>query len=134
VSVHHVELWVADLGAAVPRWEWLLGALGWTEYQQWEHGRSWRAPGGTDAPYVVLEQSPALRPGAPHDRLAPGLNHLALHAPSRPAVDALVEDAATHGWSLMFADRHPWAGGPQHYAAYLEDQDGFEVEVVAPGD
>jgi hypothetical protein len=32
----------------------------------------------------------------------------------------------------MFADRHPRAGGDQHYAAYLEDADGFEVELVAP--
>jgi hypothetical protein len=32
----------------------------------------------------------------------------------------------------MFADRHPYAGGNQHYAAYLENDEGFEVEVVAP--
>jgi hypothetical protein len=31
----------------------------------------------------------------------------------------------------MFADRHPYAGGPDHYAAYLENTDGFEVELVA---
>jgi hypothetical protein len=31
----------------------------------------------------------------------------------------------------MFADRYPWAGGPGHYAAYLENTDGFEVELVA---
>jgi catechol 2,3-dioxygenase-like lactoylglutathione lyase family enzyme len=133
VSVHHVELWVADLAASAPRWEWLLGSLGWTPYQSWEHGRSWRAPGGEASPYVVLEQSPGLRPGAGHDRMRPGLNHLAVTASSREAVDALVAAAAAHGWTLMFADRHPHAGGPEHYAAYLEDADGFEVEVVAAG-
>jgi hypothetical protein len=31
----------------------------------------------------------------------------------------------------MFADAHPHAGGPNHYAAYLENPDGFEVELVA---
>jgi len=31
----------------------------------------------------------------------------------------------------MFSDLHPHAGGPQHYAAYLENYDGFEVELVA---
>jgi hypothetical protein len=30
----------------------------------------------------------------------------------------------------MFPGKHPYAGGPQHCAAYLEDIDGFEVEVV----
>lgn len=132
MTVHHVELWVADLAAAEPRWAWLLGALGWTEHQSWEHGRSWRAP-GEGAPYVVVEQSPAGRPGTGHDRMRPGLNHLAVTAPTRAAVDALVDAAPEHGWALMFADRHPFAGGPDHYAAYLEDADGFEVEVVAAG-
>jgi len=31
----------------------------------------------------------------------------------------------------MFPDRHPHAGGEQHYAAYLENEDGFEIELVA---
>jgi hypothetical protein len=44
----------------------------------------------------------------------------------------MVGEALLHGWRLMFADRHPYAGGEQHYAAYLEDPDGYEVELVAP--
>jgi hypothetical protein len=43
-----------------------------------------------------------------------------------------VGEALLHGWRLLFADRHPYAGGEQHYAAYLEDRDGYEVELVAP--
>ncbi|WP_263639389.1 VOC family protein [Klenkia terrae] len=39
--------------------------------------------------------------------------------------------APSHGWRLFFGDRHPFAGGPDHRAAYLEDADGFEVELVA---
>jgi hypothetical protein len=42
-----------------------------------------------------------------------------------------VEEAAAYGWTLMFPDRHPYAGGDAHYAAYLENEDGFEVELVA---
>jgi hypothetical protein len=42
-----------------------------------------------------------------------------------------VAHAAGYGWRLLFADRHPFAGGPNHYAAYLENEDGFEVELVA---
>lgn len=30
----------------------------------------------------------------------------------------------------MFEDVHPHAGGDQHEAGYLEDEDGFEVELV----
>jgi len=43
----------------------------------------------------------------------------------------MVGEALLHGWRLLFAERHPYAGGEQHYAAYLEDRDGYEVELVA---
>lgn len=123
--LHHVELWVPDLVAAQRSWGWLLTELGWAEYQRWEHGVSWRR-GPT---YLVFEASPARR--GTHDRLRPGLNHLALHAGTRDEVDRLTKAAPEHGWRLLFADRHPHAGGPDHYAAYLENGDGYEVELVA---
>jgi DivIVA domain-containing protein len=125
-AVHHVELWVPDLARATRSWGWLLAALRWQPHQQWAYGRSWRF---ADT-YLVIEQSPDLRPG-PHDRMRPGLNHLALHAGERQELDAIVAHAAGYGWRLLFADRHPFAGGPNHYAAYLENEDGFEVELVA---
>lgn len=125
-GLHHVEVWVPDLGRAVTSWGWLLGALGYEPYQDWPDGRSWRAGDH----YIVVEQSPDLS-AADHDRCRPGLNHLAFHAGTPKEVDALAADAADHGWRLLFADRHPHAGGPDHYAAYLEDGDGFEVELVA---
>lgn len=124
-GVHHIELWVPDLAVAEAGWGWLLGELGHVPYQRWEHGRSWRR-GDT---YLVIEQSPALAPG-PHDRLLPGLNHLAFHVRDRATLDALVARAPEHGWRLLFADRHPYAGGDAHCAAYLEDAAGYEVELV----
>jgi catechol 2,3-dioxygenase-like lactoylglutathione lyase family enzyme len=81
-------------------------------------------------PYVVLEQSPALI-GDRHDRRSPGLNHLAFWAGTPAELDALVAEAPAHGWTPLFADRHPFAGGPDHRAAYLEDGDGYEVELVS---
>jgi RimJ/RimL family protein N-acetyltransferase/catechol 2,3-dioxygenase-like lactoylglutathione lyase family enzyme len=123
---HHIELWVADLARAEVSFGWLLGALGWREFQRWSVGVSWKL--GTA--YLVVEQSPAMKPGG-HDRLRPGLNHLALHVDTREHVDALVAEAPKHGWQAMFADRYPFAGGEPHYAAYLENADGFEIELVA---
>lgn len=128
--LHHVELWVADLERAARSWGWLLRRLGYEPYQDWPAGRSWRMAGT----YLVIEQSPALRPGTGHDRMRPGLNHLAFHVGGgRAELDALVEAAPDHGWTLMFPDRHPHAGGPDHCAAYLENEDGFEVELVSDG-
>ena len=125
-TLHHVEIWVPDLERAVGSFGWLLEALGYTTYQSWADGRSWRL----GATYLVVEQSPALTAGR-HERCRPGLNHLAFHVEDDRTVDALVAQAPRHGWSLMFPDRHPHAGGDQTYAAYLENADGFEVELVA---
>src|SRR3954449_10212077 len=125
-GVHHLELWVADLDAALPPWRWLLERLGWAPMRTWPDGASW-VFGDV---YLVLESGPDVVP-ARHERTHPGLNHVAFHAGSRVELDALVADAGAHGWRLLFADRHPCAGGPEHYAAYLEDAAGFEVELVA---
>jgi catechol 2,3-dioxygenase-like lactoylglutathione lyase family enzyme len=125
-SLHHVELWVPELDRAVAEWGWLLGRLGYKQFQDWEHGRSWRL-GDT---YLVVERSPALT-AAGHDRRRPGLNHLAFHAGGREDVDALTAEGPSRGWTLLFGDKHPHAGGPDHYAAYLANTDGFEVELVA---
>jgi catechol 2,3-dioxygenase-like lactoylglutathione lyase family enzyme len=125
-GLHHVEIWVPDLGAAIISWGWLLGALGWIQFQDWPNGRSWRC----GDVYLVVEQSPALT-ATVHDRCRPGLNHLAFHAGSAAEVDELASAAVRNGWTLMFADRHPYAGGPEHYAAFLENEAGYEVELVA---
>jgi len=127
-ALHHLEIWVPDLTAAMRSWGWLLRSLGWTDGEDWPNGFSWTAP---DNSYLVIEQSPAMS-ATTHDRLRPGMNHVALNAASRAQVDAIVAGAAGNGWTLMFADRHPYAGGPQHYAAFLHDTEGYEVELVAP--
>jgi catechol 2,3-dioxygenase-like lactoylglutathione lyase family enzyme len=123
---HHIEIWVPDLDRAILSWGWLLQQLGYTLFQSWTAGRSWRL-GPT---YIVVEQSPDLT-ATGHDRRRPGLNHLAFHVETSQLVDTLTRQAAQHGWTLLFADRHPHAGGPDQHAAYLENTDGFEVELVA---
>jgi catechol 2,3-dioxygenase-like lactoylglutathione lyase family enzyme len=125
-TLHHVELWVPDLHRAITSWGWLLKALGYTQHQDWPAGRSWRLA----TTYIVLEQSPDLS-ASDHDRCRPGLNHLAFHIEDPYTIDTLVAQAPHHGWTLLFPDRHPHAGGTDQYAAYLENTDGFEVELVA---
>lgn len=131
-TLHHVEIWVPDLEEARATWGWLLTELGYSPFQTWDTGFSLRL-GGT---YLVFEQSAALS-SAEHDRLRPGLNHLALHSGSQARVDRLYAAAQERGWTPLFAERYPWAGGrpadgrPGHYAAFLQNSAGFEVELVA---
>ncbi|MFJ3173884.1 VOC family protein [Streptomyces roseus] len=126
-TLHHIEIWVPDLARAIAEWEWLFDDLGYTLHQSWDRGRSWRL-GPT---YLVFEQSPALT-ATHHDRRAPGLNHLAFHIDTPDRVDLLTAKARENGWTLLFPDRHPHAGGTRQHAAYLENTDGFEIELTTP--
>lgn len=109
-ALHHVEIRAPDLDTAIASLGWLLEALGYTLFQSWSNGRS-RQPGPT---HLVFEQSPALTSDR-HERRRPGLNHR--HSTAR----------------LAPARRRPppARGGEQHHAAYLENNDGFEIELVA---
>jgi hypothetical protein len=110
--VHHVELWMDDLALAERQWGPVLTALGCVPFQRWKDGRSWARAGS----YVVIEQSPALRPGG-HDRLRAGINHLAVRGER-----ALVLAAATEaGWRQRVDTGS---------ALHLTDDQGFELEVV----
>ena len=125
--LHHLTLWVPDLDRAEPAWRWLLGELGYRLDRSVERVLVFRHGSGFA---VALEQSPDMVPGMLYSRLRPGVNHMAFALESPAALDDIVAKASDHGWSLLPADRHPIAGGAR--VAYLEDADGFEVELVAP--
>ena len=61
---------------------------------------------------------------------APGVNHLAFVVEDRALLDRIRAESSAHGWHEMFADRYPHAGGDEHTALYLENSEGFEVELV----
>lgn len=125
-GLHHVEIWVADLASAAQSWGWLLGRAGFERVAEWPEGESWDAEGV----YVTLTTSPNLSAGG-HDRRRPGLNHLAFWGGSRDEVDAIMAEAPVHGWLPLYHERYPHAGGPDHYAGWLENADGFKAEIVA---
>ncbi len=127
-GLHHVELYVSDLDRSLAFWGWLLGELGFSAYQRWPQGASWRC-GET---YVVFVQVGERFKTPPYHRCRVGLNHLALHAPSRADVDRLTTELRRRSVRILYEDRHPYAGGPDHYAVFCEDPDRIKVEIVAP--
>jgi catechol 2,3-dioxygenase-like lactoylglutathione lyase family enzyme len=124
--LHHLTLWVPDLARAEQSWNWLLGELGYTRDVSVDRVVLLRHPSGVA---VVLEQSPDMVPGMLYSRMRPGLNHLAFRVEPSSALATITEQAGDYGWSALPGDRHPIAGGAQ--VTYLEDRDGFEVELVA---
>lgn len=125
--IHHIELWTRDLDRTGTEFRQLLEFLGWRtdDQPQWEEGMTFHEPDGA---YIVLEQSPAIT--GPHDRMRAGLNHLALRVASRAVLDDVRTRASSWGWSELFADSYPHAGGPDYTALYLESSEGFEMELV----
>jgi hypothetical protein len=122
-ALHHLDLWVDDVATAEGEWGWLLARCGW---QREEGMLSWVHPDGT---YVFMEHSPDQH--GTHDRLRPGINHLATTVGTRDELDRMRSESTEHGWHELYADRYPHAGGEDHVALYLESTEGFEVEVVA---
>ncbi len=125
--LHHVTLWVPNLERAQESWDWLLGQLGYFLDRSVDSLALFRHNNGFA---IALEESPDMVPGMLYSRMRPGLNHMAFNVDSAAALTAISEGAADHGWSALPTDRHLIAGGRQ--VAYLEDRDGFEVELVAP--
>lgn len=125
-GLHHVELWVANLEVAKEEWGSLLERLGFALENEWPEGQSWA---GGDA-YLTFTVSPNLS-GSTHDRRRPGMNHIAFHGGSPRDVDETMELAQEHGWRLLYHERYPHAGGPDHYAGWLENSEGSKVEIVA---
>ncbi len=123
---HHVEVWVNDFAGAAAEWGWLLDRLDFSLTNSWEQGQSWMSDGA----YLTLTTAPNMN-ALTHDRRRPGVNHLAFKAGTRANVDSVMAEAPAHGWQPLYHDRYPHAGGPEHYAGWLENSAGFKTEIVA---
>jgi catechol 2,3-dioxygenase-like lactoylglutathione lyase family enzyme len=125
-QLHHVELYVSDLERSSEFWGWFLGSLGYELYQSWEQGRSWKL----DETYIVLVQTEPRHLDVPYHRCRTGLNHLAFHARSREHVDEMTAELQRRGVTILYEDRHPYAGGDNYYAVFFEDPDRIKVELT----
>lgn len=128
--IHHIELYVSNLERSLAFWSWFLKALGYQTYQSWYQGKSWKL-GDT---YLVFVQADEAFKETPYHRRAVGLNHLAFHATSRQQVDDFTQTLRERGVRILYETRHPFAGGPNHYAVFFKDSDRTKVELVAPSD
>jgi catechol 2,3-dioxygenase-like lactoylglutathione lyase family enzyme len=126
--IHHVEINVSDLKKTVEFWDWFLEELGYDQFQKWDGGKSWRL-GET---YIVFVQTEERFLDVPYHRSRAGLNHLAFHATSREHVDDITQKLKAMDVTILYTDRHPYAGGKDYYAVFFEDPDRIKVELVAP--
>ena len=126
--INQVEIYVSDLKKTIEFWSWFLEELGYDVFQKWDEGISLRL-GET---YIVFVQTEERFLVVPYHRSRVGLNQLAFHAASRGHVDDITKKLSAMGVTILYSDRHPYAGGKDYYAVFFEDPDRIKVELVAP--
>lgn len=126
-ALHHVEIYVKDLAVSKEFWGWLLEKLGYEVFQEWDAGISYLL-GDT---YLVFVQAEQKHLDVPYHRCRAGLNHLAFHGESRAFVDEMTLALCERGVTILYEDRHPYAGGDDYYAVFFEDPDRMKVEITA---
>jgi predicted enzyme related to lactoylglutathione lyase len=121
----HIDLRVGDLDTALPFYEALLPALGFTERY---HGDQWRVWATTEplpsTAYFGIIESPG------H---VPNENRIAFWVASSDDVDRIAEIARNAG-AIEFSGPKPMPYGPGYYAAFFADPAGNRLEVYVRPD
>jgi catechol 2,3-dioxygenase-like lactoylglutathione lyase family enzyme len=126
--IHHIEIYVSDLKKTIVFWEWFLTKkFAYKIFQKWDRGISFKL-GDT---YIVFFQTEKKYLSNPYNRKNTGLNHLAFHCSSKEFVDTLTKELKEKNINILYAYKHPYAGGENYYAVFFEDPDRIKVEVVA---
>ncbi len=126
-TLHHVEIYVSDLKRSTDFWSWLLTEkLSYTEFQKWEQGISFKF----NETYIVFVQTEAKYSEVAYNRKNTGLNHLAFHCDSIEFIETLTKELKERSVTILYEDKHPFAGGNYYYAVFFEDPDRIKVEVV----
>ena len=120
--LHHVSFGVSNLERSAAFYDAALAVLGyvrvWTDATAVGYGLA----AGQDLFAVKLKASDAVAPG-------PGF-HLAFTAPSREAVARFHAEALAHGGEDNGAPGLRPAYGPNYFAAFVIDPDGYRIEAV----
>jgi catechol 2,3-dioxygenase-like lactoylglutathione lyase family enzyme len=126
--LHHVEIYVRDLEKSIAFWTPFMKLLGYVD-DRWSGGMNYEKDGQG---YFCFLPAPKQHLGAGYHRKRIGLNHLAFQAASRAQVDEIAAWVKGAGYTTLYDDKYPYAGGANYYALYCEDPDRIKVEVVAP--
>jgi glyoxylase I family protein len=125
--IDHVDLVVSDLERSLDFYRGLLRPLGFTGEGPIAGERGERVvylEGGGLAIGLRARQS-----GAPLDRYALGLHHLALKAPSRAVVDERAAWLRSAGATIESGPAE-YDYSPGYYAVFFYDPDGLKLEIV----
>lgn len=127
-TLHHVEIYVSDLKQTAEFWGWLLEELGYTPWEGWQRGISWKQG---DMAIVFVQVDPKYQ-DVPYHRRHVGLNHLAFRVPTREHLDHVIDRLRAHSVPLLYADKESEGKDSDKDAIYFEDPDRIKVEIFVP--
>lgn len=121
----HISFGVSDLAASAAFYDATMRALGFDRVYTGERSVGYGAPGSdADRLLLILQPDGASPPGTGF--------HLAFDAPSREAVDAFHAAALRCGGRDHGAPGLRPRYGPDYYAAFVLDPDGYRLEAKHP--
>ena len=120
--LHHISFGVSDLERSAAFYDAALAVLGYVRVWTDKSAVGYGLAAGQDLFAVKLRTGDATAPG-------PGF-HLAFAAPSREAVTRFHAEALAHGGQDNGAPGLRPAYGPNYFAAFVIDPDGYRIEAV----
>jgi catechol 2,3-dioxygenase-like lactoylglutathione lyase family enzyme len=120
--LHHVSFGVSNLERSAAFYDAALAALGYVRVWADSSAVGYGLAQGQDLFAVKLRAGDAVAPGAGF--------HLAFAAPSREAVARFHAEALAHGGLNNGAPGLRPAYGPNYFAAFVIDPDGYRIEAV----
>lgn len=120
--LHHLSLAVTDLERAAAFYDAALGVLGFVRAWSYDTAIGYGRPGGGDK-FAIKRAEPGMAD-------PPGRFHLAFAAPDREAVGAFHRAGIANGGRDDGGPGLRPEYGPDYYAAYVLDPDGYNIEAV----
>ena len=121
----HISFGVSDLHRSTAFYDAAMSALGYARVFTSERAAGYGAPGASADRLLLIQQSQPVRPPST------GF-HLAFAAASRDAIDAFHREALRHGGLDHGAPGPRPHYGPDYYAAFVLDPDGYKLEAKYP--
>lgn len=122
----HIEINVSNLAKSTEFWRYLLEELGYTKYQDWSQGISWKL----DKTYIVLVQTQDKYLDIPYHRSRTGLNHIAFYIVSKERLDLIATKLEQKGIKFLYDDRFRKEITEDPYSIFFEDLDRIKIELV----
>ncbi len=121
----HLSLGVSDLDAATDFYDAILATLGYARVYTGPGSVGYGLPGTDNDRLLLIETGGRVHPPSQ------GF-HLAFVAPSRQAVDRFHAAALLHGGVDQGGPGLRPNYGPDYYAAFVLDRDGYKLEAKYP--